>query len=425
MRKQLWTRLTAAALAALLTAALPTGVSAAAQEDTAPPVEETPLTEILPAESLAQATAENSAGAEVPYLDEDGAPQSAPNATLVTESDTAWDDGWYVAQDSITIHSRVTVTGDVHLILADGYELTANEGIQVAKNNSLTIYAQSKDDTMGMLTAQVASNDTNAAIGGRLYTDAGDITINGGNVTARGGDASAGIGGGPVASGGNIVINGGTVTATGGGAATGIGGGMQCNGGYVTINGGEVTATGGNQAAGIGSGTYGGRISIQINGGTVNATGGPQGAGIGDGMGCSNVGSVTITGGTVTATGGAERSAESAAGIGGGAKTPGGKITISGGEVTATGADGASGIGHGGLGATGGEITISGGTVTATGGSGNPGISCQDAPENDRPIGEAGWILISGGTVYASPKAGEENGSAIPRLLIRKHEQIQ
>ena len=40
MRKQLWTRLTAAALAALLTAALPTGISAAAREDTAPPVEE-------------------------------------------------------------------------------------------------------------------------------------------------------------------------------------------------------------------------------------------------------------------------------------------------------------------------------------------------------------------------------------------------
>lgn len=194
----------------------------------------------------------------------------------------------------------------------------------------------------------------------------------------------------------------------GGNNAAGIGGGMQGNGGSVTINGGEVTATGGNQAAGIGSGTMGGRIQIQINGGTVNATGGSQGAGIGDGMECSNDGSITITGGTVTATGGYQGT-----GIGGGAKTPGGKITISGGTVTANGADGASGIGHGGLGATGGEITISGGTVTATGGSGNPGISCQDAPENDSPIGEAGWILISGGTVYASPKAGEENGSAI------------
>lgn len=364
MRKQLWTRLTAAALAALLTAALPTGISAAAQEDTAPPVEETPLTEILPAEpqspqetpdepdtpsaeeptpvpqeiplteilpaeSLAQATAENAAGAEVPYLDEDGAPQSVPSATLVTESDTAWDDGWYVAQDSITIHSRVTVSGDVRLILADGCELTIDGGIQVAHPNSLTIYGQSEGN--GELTATALPTDYNAGIGGTVYSSTG-----------------------------NIVINGGTVTATGG----------------------------------------------------------EQGAGIGDGMADENmpvkVASITITGGTVTAKGGDQgKDRQSAAGIGGGAKTPGGKITISGGTVTANGADGASGIGHGGLGATGGEITISGGTVTATGGSGNPGISCQDAPENDRPIGEAGWILISGGTVYASPKAGEENGSAI------------
>ena len=46
MRKQLWTRLSAAALAVLLTATLPTGISAAAQEDTAPPVEEAPLTAV-------------------------------------------------------------------------------------------------------------------------------------------------------------------------------------------------------------------------------------------------------------------------------------------------------------------------------------------------------------------------------------------
>lgn len=427
MRKQLWTRLTAAALAALLTAALPTGISAAAQEDTAPPVEETPLTEILPAEpqspqetpdepdtpsaeeptpvpqeiplteilpveSLAQATAENAAGAEVPYLDEDGAPQSVPSATPVTDNDTAWDNGWYVAQDSITIHSRVTVFGDVRLILADGCELTIDGGIQVAHPNSLTIYGQSEGN--GELTATALPTDYNAGIGGTVYSSTG-----------------------------NIVINGGTVTATGGESGAGIGGGMQCADGRVTINGGDVTASGGAQAAGIGSGAYGStsgdsNVSVLIHGGTVTATGGEQGAGIGDGMADENmpakVASITITGGTVTAKGGDQgKDRQSAAGIGGGAKAPGGKITISGGTVTATGADGASGIGHGGLGATGGEITISGGTVTATGGSGNPGISYQDAPENDRPIGEAGWILISGGTVYASPKAGEENGSAI------------
>lgn len=228
MRKQLWTRLTAAALAALLTAALPTGISAAAQEDTAPPVEETPLTEILPAEpqspqetpdepdtpsaeeptpvpqeiplteilpaeSLAQATAENAAGAEVPYLDEDGAPQSVPSATLVTESDTAWDDGWYVAQDSITIHSRVTVSGDVRLILADGCELTIDGGIQVAHPNSLTIYGQSEGSGRLTATAPAESNIYHAAIGGSTNVQiwevnyCGSVTINGGDVTATGG----------------------------------------------------------------------------------------------------------------------------------------------------------------------------------------------------------------------------------------------
>ena len=47
------------------------------------------------------------------------------------------------------------------------------------------------------------------------------------------------------------------------------------------------------------------------------------------------VASITITGGTVTAKGGDQgKDRQSAAGIGGGAKTPGGKITISGGKFT-------------------------------------------------------------------------------------------
>ena len=403
----------------------PAGPVTPPAEGSDPVQQEVPLTEILPAEPLAQAMAANTASIEAPYLDEDGASQIAPSATLVTEGDTEWDNGWYVAQDSITIHSRVTVTGDVHLILADGCNLTIDGGIQVAHPSSLTIYGQSAGSGKLTATAPAESNIYHAAIGSSAdfnegkFIFCGSVTINGGTVTATGAEMSAGIGGGP-ATGGNIVINGGTVNATGGANGAGIGGGMQCNGGPVTINGGDVTARGGNQAAGIGSGTLGNRIPIQINGGTVTATGGPQGAGIGDGArdytdsteedkrNASTQTTVTITGGTVNATGGYQ-----ATGIGGGAQTPGGKITISGGEVTATGTDGASGIGHGGLGATGGEITISGGTVTATGGSANPGISCQDSPTSD-PIGQNGWILISGGTVYASPKAGEEKlGPAI------------
>lgn len=64
MRKQLWTRLSAAALAVLLTATLPAGAWAAAQEDTVPPAEEAPLTEILPAEP--QSPQETPAGPVAP-----------------------------------------------------------------------------------------------------------------------------------------------------------------------------------------------------------------------------------------------------------------------------------------------------------------------------------------------------------------------
>ena len=50
--------------------------------------------------------------------------------------------GWYVVNDDVTIDQLVTVTGDVHLILKDGYTLTASQGINVTDTNSLTIYGQ-------------------------------------------------------------------------------------------------------------------------------------------------------------------------------------------------------------------------------------------------------------------------------------------
>lgn len=52
---------------------------------------------LLPVTALA-ATVEN-----ITYLDENGAQQTAASATQVTNSDTEWTDGWYVAQGDITI----------------------------------------------------------------------------------------------------------------------------------------------------------------------------------------------------------------------------------------------------------------------------------------------------------------------------------
>ncbi|MCB6493929.1 S-layer homology domain-containing protein [Coprococcus catus] len=65
------------------------------------------------------------------------------------------------------------------------------------------------------------------------------------------------MGGGQSGFGGNITINGGNVTATSEAFAAGIGGGQSGFGGNITINGGTVTATGGPEGAGIGSGSHG------------------------------------------------------------------------------------------------------------------------------------------------------------------------
>ena len=191
----------------------------------------------------------------ITYLDASGAQQTCDNATAVTEDDTTWgtdnETTWYVAQGDVTIESRVTVTGDVHLILADGCNLTVNGGIYVSSwtASKLTIYGQ--ENGTGELYAYASSGSDFAGIGGNKepYGTSGEITINGGNITAVGDGLGAGIGGGDMGGFECITINGGTVTATGGnnGGSSGIGtfeGGSTS--GTITISGGTVMATGTN-----------------------------------------------------------------------------------------------------------------------------------------------------------------------------------
>ena len=291
----------------------------------------------------------------VSYLDANGSVQTANSVTEVESSTIAWSTGWYVVKGDVTIGSRVTVSGEVHLILADSASLTVNGGINVAESNSFSVYAQSVGKNMGTLT--VTGGSYGAGIGGRNGdrngSSCGNITINGGSVAATGGDEAAGIGGGVFGSGGNITINGGNVTATGGDEATGIGGGQGGSGGNITINGGSVAATGRVLAAGIGGGSGTGSDAsggnITINGGNVTATSEAFAAGIGGGQESSG-GNITINGGTVTATGGPD-----GAGIGSGNHGSYDTITINGGSVTATGGDNGAGIG-GGIGGSGGSF---------------------------------------------------------------------
>ena len=190
----------------------------------------------------------------------------ADNVTL-TSSTTSWKNNTYETNGDVTIEGRITVTGNVKLILTDGYTLSAPNGIEVKVGNSLTI----EGGTNGTGTLIIAKNEySKAGIGGGSGTHSwdpikyGNITINGGIVNVKGGAQSAGIGGGcnsELTGNGTITINGGIVNATGGNKAAGIGGG-NCslnNGakggcGDIVINGGQVTATGGDDAPGIGPG---------------------------------------------------------------------------------------------------------------------------------------------------------------------------
>lgn len=317
----------------------------------------------------------------IEYLDSDGATQTCTSATVADSGAATWSDGWYVVNSEITFSERITVTGAVHLILANGCKLNAeNGGINVSDGNSLTIYAQSTGDNMGQLSAKGGKDQ--AGIGGGKDQSGGAIIINGGSVTAKGNGSGASIGGGSKGAGGRITINGGSVTAAGGDRMGESGAGIGTVGyandanrnSVITINGGIVKATGGYQdGAGIGGGLYGTGGTITINGGSVTADGRGGGAGIGGGYGYRSAndsfdgGVITINGGSVTAVGGSR----GGAGIGGGWHGGGGAISITGGSVTASGGDGSAGGGAGiggGANGGGGAISITGGVVTATGG---------------------------------------------------------
>ena len=102
--------------------------------------------------------------------------------------------GYVVKGDVKT--TDLKVNGTAYLILADGATLTANgtkthAGIEVCGGNALTVYCQSAGT--GKLEAK--GGEEGAGIGGGNEAMNGDITINGGSVTATTVDYGAGIGG--------------------------------------------------------------------------------------------------------------------------------------------------------------------------------------------------------------------------------------
>ena len=206
---------------------------------------------LLPGTALA-ATQTN-----VPYM-KLGVPETCPSATVVGNVVAPWYSGWYVVNGAVTVSARIDISGDVHLILADGAVLTAAQGSHLQRSGSrLSVYGQSAGT--GRLDA-AADLGTGASIGCD-GTNCGTLTLYGGNVTATSSSNNiAGFGGGYAGSsggnGGTLTVYGGTFTASNSGGGKAIGGGIGL---------GVDGTTGDNTVVTVGP-SAGNGISVRVDG---------------------------------------------------------------------------------------------------------------------------------------------------------------
>ncbi|WP_169815811.1 InlB B-repeat-containing protein [Denitrobacterium detoxificans] len=198
-------------------------------------------------------------------LDGDAVAGTPLAATLTTWGATG-QTTWYVveAMTSITISERIETAGDVRLVLLDGSTLTAQNGIAVNENASLTIYGQGNGT--GKLVSTYDAVQSGAAIGSDTSHAPGAISLLGGMIHASTGVAGgAAIGGGYECAGNIVTIARGTVLAeTGalGGAGIGAGSGSS-DGGSLVITGGNVQITTTNAQVTNGTDNGGLRITKQ------------------------------------------------------------------------------------------------------------------------------------------------------------------
>lgn len=269
---------------------------------------------------------------------------------------------------TVTIHANEGKTVDVTL-----------ENVNIDASSGAAVSVTGKGDTNIELNGNntLTSGSAHAGLEHNKTNDSGTLTItdnnNDGKLTAKAtGDYGAGIGGGNGYN-GQVTITGGEITAKGGFNGAGIGGGNYGNG-TVTISGGTITEAsgGGNMAAGIGGGRFGdGEIIIKDKAVIENAKGSANGAGIGSGY--QGLGTVTIEGNAVIKN--AQGGASGAAGIGGG--TLGiGNVTIKDNAQIGNAIGGEEGAGIGGGRCGLGNVSIEGNVTieNAQGGAGAAGI---------------------------------------------------
>ncbi len=206
------------------------------------------------------------------------------NAYTILKSDNVWGESekttWLILDNDVTLNNRVEVKGNVCIILMNGKTLTANHGITLEADNSLSIFAQSDDESkMGIL--RITAPDGMTAIGGKNGAD-GSIGVTVGGSTYLS-DGSRGMNCGAVSIFGGIIdlkttnavcIGGGNGGKGAKGTIDASFGGNGGDGGSVYFYGGHQTLTTTNASAiGGGNGGDGGFFSEPKRGANgANAT---------------------------------------------------------------------------------------------------------------------------------------------------------
>ena len=139
---------------------------------------------------------------KIPYLDLAGVTQYA-TAHSITSSTSTLGDGWYAVTSNVTNSNRIKANGDVNIILCDGATMTNSLGIDTYDGKSLNFWGQSA----GTGTWQVTDPAYDANGIGDNDGSRGNISFNGGTVSAKGGTLKNGI------RGETITLYGGTVWA--------------------------------------------------------------------------------------------------------------------------------------------------------------------------------------------------------------------
>ena len=173
---------------------------------------------------------------ETYYIDEKGTQQNVTATPLTGGGSTTLAEGTYVVNSDIEYTGKITLGGDVNIILADGKTMTVtNTGTQYndyaiyGESKALHIYGQSQGT--GALTATAVADPTiyinaNYGAGSLLGIHGGVVTVNNSGIYVKG-NYNNGYGG--------IIISDGRVT---------ISGEIACEYGHFNILGGQVTVNG-------------------------------------------------------------------------------------------------------------------------------------------------------------------------------------